>query len=590
MPDSKLTSKAGSMDIEVYDSSTNDDPFQHILEKVGNHGRFQFIYNVTFVMSLSIAGAMIYMNIILALNIPDHWCTVPGREETNLTLSEWRKFTLPTTQDNRGTEKYSSCQMYDVNFTEIHDWKNWNSTSANVTVCKNGWSYDQTWFKNTIPTRENWVCSKNLYVTNIFVVGRVTEVAGSFLLGQMGDIFGRRIVYYISVIFSSFGRLSAILTTAHYTWFLVFSCLTSLTINSLFHSPHIIAMEISREDDRSLIAMYHNFGWSVGITIVPLLFWWLRDWQSFMWISSVPAALFLIFYSYVVESPRWLVNKKRFGDAITQLKKIAKINGRQFDMTAKELAQLYSSTKQEVTYGFASLFSGWRLARNTSILGFCRCVVGISYFTIVLFSSGMSGNPFLNFLLQSIAEIPAYFMGKYMGDKFGRRLTNSFSLFISFLTCLPVIFLAKEKKYEFVVMGLASFIKFLNALTYFTASLQGMEIYPTCMRQTGCAFGAILGNSAGVLAPYLVYLSITFDIRCPYYILCILFLLATIGALFLPETLHKKLPDTMEEARQFGVNDKFFSLPKPLKVSSIVAIHGNDIAAMQKLNQKQYAP
>lgn len=73
---------------------------------------------------------------------------------------------------------------------------------------------------------------------------------------------------------------------------------------------------------------------------------------------------------YVIESPRWLISKKRFGDAIIQFKKIAKINGRQFDMTEKELAQIYSTTHQEVTYGIASLFSGWRLARNTIIMGF----------------------------------------------------------------------------------------------------------------------------------------------------------------------------------------------------------------------------
>ncbi|XP_023309184.2 carcinine transporter-like [Lucilia cuprina] len=592
MKNNVLNSKNGSIDISMVDSSTIDDPFQPIIEKAGNHGRFQLIFNVIFVMSLSIMGSMMYMNIILALNVPDHWCTVPGRETTNFTLSEWQKLTLPTTKDNRGAEKYSSCEMYDVDFTEIDDWEHWNSTAANVTVCKNGWTYDRTWFKHTVPTRENWVCEKDLYVTNIFVAGRVAEVVGSFLLGQMGDIFGRRIVYYVSVLLSSFGRISSILTTSHYIWFLIVSCLTSFSINSVFQSPHVIGMEISRDEDRSLIAMYHNFGWSVGITMVPLLFWWLRDWESFMWISSVPALFFLLIYKYAIESPRWLISKKRFGDAITQLKKIAKVNGRQFDMTEKDLAQIYCEINQEATYGFASMFSGWRLAKNTLILGFSRCVVGISYFTIVLFSTAISGNPFLNFLLQSVAEIPAYFMGRYLGDKFGRRFTNSFSAFISCLTCVLIIILAVEKKYEFIVMGLASFVKFLNAVSYFTASLQGMEIYPTCMRQTGCAFGTILGNSAGTLAPYLVYLSTTVDIRCPYYILATLFLISSVGTLFLPETLHKKLPDTMEEARQFGVNDKFFSLPKAPaanhnltdKKSSI------DITALEKLNQDQYAP
>uniref|UniRef100_T1P920 Sugar (And other) transporter n=1 Tax=Musca domestica TaxID=7370 RepID=T1P920_MUSDO len=559
-----------------------EDPFQAIMEKAGNHGRFQLMYNILFVMGLSMAGAMCYMNIILALNIPDHWCTVPGREQTNFTLDEWRRITLPKSKDNRGAEKYSSCQMFDVNFTEIDDWQNWNSTSANVTACQNGWTYDQKWYQDTIPSQENWVCAHDLFVTNVFVVGRVTEVAGSFLLGQMGDIFGRRVVYYISVVFCSIGRLSSILTTAHYTWFLVFSGLAALTINSLFQSPQIIGMEISREQDRSLIAIYQSFGWSIGTTLMPLLFWWLRKWEPFMWITTVPTALVLIFSKYVIESPRWLISKKRFGDAIRQFKKIARINGRQFDMSEKELITIYTSTKQEVTYGIASLFSGWRLAKNTCIMGFSWCVVAVSYFTLVLFSSRMNGNPFLNFLMQSIVEIPAYILGKYLGDKFGRRFTNSSSFFVSFLACIPLILLATDEKYEFVIMGLAAFIKFLNAVTFFTASLQGMEIYPTCMRQTGIALGTILANAVGVVAPYLVYLGTTVDIRSPYYILGALFLIGAIAALFLPETLHKKLPDTMEEARNFGIHDKFFSLPKAPPATAD--------ETTEKLNQTKFAP
>lgn len=57
-----------------------------------------------------------------------------------------------------------------------------------------------------------------------------------------------------------------------------------------------------------------------------------------------------------------------------QFKKIAKINGRNFDVTEKELAEIYTEDKHEVTYGIASLFAGWRLARNTIIMGFSWCV------------------------------------------------------------------------------------------------------------------------------------------------------------------------------------------------------------------------
>ncbi|KAI9584390.1 hypothetical protein GQX74_006285 [Glossina fuscipes] len=561
---------------QFVDPGECDDPFQIVMEKAGNHGRFQLIYNLIFVSALAMAGAMMYMNIILALNIPEHWCTVPGREKTNFTLAEWRRLTLPTHKDNRDTETYSSC-------------------------CRYGWSYDQTWYEKTIPTQENWICAKDLFVTNVFVVARITEVVGSFLLGQMGDIFGRRFVYYISVIFCSIGRLASIMTTSSYIWFLIFSGLAALAINSLFQSPQIIGMEISRERDRSTIAIYQSFGWSIGTTLMPLLFWWLRDWQPFMWCTTIPTALILLFSKYVIESPRWLISKQRFADAIIQFKKIAKINGRTFTMSEKELIQIFSTAHAETTYGIASLFSGWRLARNTIIMGFSWCVVAVSYFTLVLFSSRMAGNPFLNFLLQSIVEIPAYMVGKYLGDTYGRRFTNCISFLISFLTCIPVIILATDVQYEHVIMGLAAFIKFLNAVTFFTASLQGMEIYPTCMRQTGIALGTILANAIGIVAPYLVYLGTTVDIRSPYYILGTLFLFGAIGAAFLPETLHKKLPDTMEEARQFGKQEasniklKFFSLPKaPLKVTAeskrVGADAVRDDAATKKLNQTKYAP
>ncbi|XP_036324828.1 carcinine transporter isoform X1 [Rhagoletis pomonella] len=573
-------------DGDEIDESEANDPFQKIMESAGNHGRFQLIYNMIFVLAFASAGAMVFMNIILALDIPEHWCTVPGQELTNYTLDEWRRLTLPTQKDNRGTSTHSSCEMYNANFTEIIDWRHWNKTKSNVTACQNGWSYDRTWYDDTIPSKENWVCSRSLYVTNAFVVGRVAEGVGSFVLGQMGDVYGRRFVYYISIAFCALGRSFSILTTNLYWVFLFCTGLTGFAVNSLFQSPQIIGMEISREQDRSAIAIYQSIGWSIGTTFMPLLFWWLRDWAAFMWITTIPTALVLIFYKYIIESPRWLISKQRYGEAITQFKKIAKINGRQFDLTEKELVQIYANREEEeVTYGMASLFSGWHLTRNTAIMGFSWCVVAVSYFTLLLFSTRMGGNPFLNFLLQSVVEIPAYIVGRYLGDTYGRRFTNSMSFLVSFCASVPLILLAADIKYEKVIVYLATFIKFLNALTFFTVNLQSMEIYPTCMRQTGIALGAILANAVGIIAPYLVYLGTTINIRAPYYILATLFLVGGMAALFLPETLHKKLPDTLEEARHFGKHDKFFSLPKaPPKVEKPQP--GEDV----HLNQTKFAP
>lgn len=93
--------------------------------------------------------------------------------------------------------------------------------------------------------------------------------------------------------------------------------------------------------------------------------------------------------------------------------------------------------------------------------------MAVSYFTLVLISTGMGGNPFLNFLLQSVVEIPAYILGRYLGecqlkilsinnipnictylapgDTYGRRFTNSTSFLISFFVCVPLIIFAAGK-------------------------------------------------------------------------------------------------------------------------------------------------
>lgn len=55
-----------------------------------------------------------------------------------------------------------------------------------------------------------------------------------------------------------------------------------LTSMLIFLSPLIIAMETSREEDRGKIAMFQCIGWTMGLSIMPLVFWLVRDWVWFL--------------------------------------------------------------------------------------------------------------------------------------------------------------------------------------------------------------------------------------------------------------------------------------------------------------------
>ncbi|XP_055851200.1 beta-alanine transporter-like isoform X2 [Episyrphus balteatus] len=478
--------------------------------------------------------------------------------------------------------------MYDRNYTDVTLMlsSGFNVTDADAVECAFDFSYNKTWYGSTITSQESWVCEKELYVTNTFVINRVAEVMGALVLGQMGDTYGRRPVYYIGAVLSTIGRCLCAITTSSFSLFLITSSLAALTVNSLFQSPVVIAMEISGEDERSSIALYQSFGWFLGTTAMPFVFWWLRDWIPFLLITTLPTLLVFLFYKYAIESPRWLISRRRYADALVQFKTIAFLNGRSITTTEKELTDLFGNSEEESMYGVASLFNSWRIAKNTIIMGFSWCILALSYFTLVLISSRMGGNPFLNFSLQNFVEIPACILGKFLGDKYGRRVTSSISYLVCFLSCIPVIMFAQNTEYENLMTLIATFIKLLTAVVYFLLSLQSMEIYPTCLRQTGIAVGTILYNAFGVLAPYVVHLGTKLDIRYPYFILGGLFLIGGVSGLFLPETLHYKLPDTMEEAKSFGKNQKFFSLPRPRYELRF----DESSTAKEKLNQTKYAP
>lgn len=75
--------------------ASQDEAFEKVMELVGDAGPFQNRFNGIYNFGMIFAGAMLYMNVILAMSTPEHWCYVPGREHTNYTVEEWKALTLP---------------------------------------------------------------------------------------------------------------------------------------------------------------------------------------------------------------------------------------------------------------------------------------------------------------------------------------------------------------------------------------------------------------------------------------------------------------------------------------------------------------
>lgn len=330
---------------------------------------------------------------------------------------------------------------------------------------------------------------------------------------------GRRPVFYLSAVIIILGRIMTTLTTSVYFLFAIASLASMLTSMSIFLSPLIIAMETSKEEDRAHIAMMQCIGWTLGMCIMPLVFWAVGDWVWFLMITTLPVGLFALYPKYMIESPRWLATKRHLDKCANELNRIAKINGKKVVVTVKMLEDILPDIKVEDVYGIASLFTGWRLAKNTSLIIMCWSTVALTYFVLVLNSTRMGGNPFLSFLYQSAIELPAYVFGRWIGDRIGRRFTNAFSFFFIVCACIPIIALVQYSEYEKLTTLLVVSVKFFTSITFFAVNLQAMEIYPTCLRQSGISIGAICANSLGIFGPYIIYLGTEYDVRYPYMIM-----------------------------------------------------------------------
>lgn len=86
------------------------------------------------------------------------------------------------------------------------------------------------------------------------------------------------------------------------------------------------------------------------------------------------------------------------------------------------------------------------------------------------------------------------------------------------------------------------------------------EVLPTVVRAQGVGFIHIMGYVAAISSPGVVFLG-TINQSIPLWILGFFGVFGGVLVLFLPETLGKTLPQTLDDGEQFGLDQKFFDFP-----------------------------
>ncbi|KAJ8722643.1 hypothetical protein PYW07_003823 [Mythimna separata] len=481
---------------------------------------------------------MAFNNIILALTITQHNCKLPEKP-ANLSEYLWKLKYIPVVEDATGDNrtKFSACLIY---------------TANNETEACSIYDYDKTWYETTVPSDNNWVCDNELNVVNIFSYSKIGETVGSFIFGWFGDVYGRKPTIIIS--------------------------LAMLIIGRLISGTATISMEISSPKRRASVATLRLVFTSIGLCLTPLFYWWLRNWKPYMIITTATLIPCLLFSWNIIESPRWLWVNREYKKCIQKLKLIAKVNNRNLSSTIEneiltsEQDVLADSVK---VLGPLALFSGWRLAINTTLQLLLWVCVTLNYTAVLLSSAEKSyGNPFLDFAGQSLAEIPGYFVASWLADRIGRRYTGMISTTITTFIWIIYVFRDFNGTEWLQSQWLGTSLVIINRLTitvsYYIIDLLNFELYPTCLRQTGMALGNVVSGGAGSLAPYVLHLGRRFDVRYSSAILIATTILCgVLTSFFLPETLNVKLPETLEDAQRFGRRDRTYYMSVNVKDETV---------------------
>lgn len=170
--------------------------------------------------------------------------------------------------------------------------------------------------------------------------------------------------------------------------------------------------------------------------------------------------------------------------------------------------------------------------------------LGLSYY-----GPSLGNNPPLSFFLSSLVELPSYALCWYVMDRFGRRWPMCLLMILGGISCVITVLLPEDAEMETLVLYLIS--KSMICGSFLIIYPFAGELYPTQARGVGIGFSSYVGGLGLIIIPFITYLGKE-NLRLPLFIMGWLVTAGGFTGLRLPETLHSRLPQTIEEGEEFG--------------------------------------
>ncbi|KAG1714391.1 Organic cation transporter protein [Nymphon striatum] len=517
---------------------------------IGEFGRWQFyIYMVC--AAAGIPGAMqIYVMTFFTPNI-DFWCARPQHIRDQIPVDVWRNYSSPL-EVVKEEEIRSQCRVYDWDFDNANV-TNFNDIDRNRTRECHEWEFDKGIYHRTMRDEFNLVCSRDILISTSNAIYMAAFMISVLINGHLADRYGRRKVILVNNLFLVIVSTVMIFSNS-FTMFIAlrgFQCFFSMGIGG---PSFTLFTEVCSEKYRATLGNLFFWGFGLGIISFAGIAYGLLNCILNNKIST--NLLEMSHYQYSVftffpESPRWLIMQGRIEEAVLEIEKAAKTNRIEIPDSktiGSSLRKLFSTkqNKVEKQHTTLDLLKYPNLRKKTFNMFYCWVVNAFVYYGLSFNTNDLGGNPFINFLISSAVEIPAYICAAIAVRYFGRRVPLTVVMIIAGLACATPIFIPSDMSTLSLVFTMAG--KLCITASFGMIYVYAAELFPTVARNIGIGSCSMVARIGSILAPYVKELGIYTHIYVPPAIYGVLSISSGLFILLLPETKGMPIPDSIEEA------------------------------------------
>ncbi|XP_063078493.1 organic cation/carnitine transporter 2-like [Engraulis encrasicolus] len=522
--------------------------YDEITSFLGSWGRFQCLIFFSLAFSI-LPNGLVGIYIVFVGDTPPHECLVP--QQSNISEG-WRNVSIPL-EEAAGTAELrrSSCSRYSLDALRnysllgLEPHVDVNLSQVPRERCLDGWKYSKEVYQSTIVTEWDLVCEheqKEPLTSSIYFLG---VLVGTFISGQLSDRYGRRPVLFGTMVMQTLTIFIQIFSPSWEAFTAIFFFVGASGFSN-YVIAYVLGCEMLSPATRVMFCSLGVFMASgVGQMLLPFFAYYLREWRLLIIPMAASGLLYIPLWWVIPESPRWLLSQGRVEEAEAILRKAARMNRvpvPEVIFTPDEV--LEAKAKQDKKHNMLDILRSCNAVILILICSTLWMVITMSYFALLLNTTNLHGDPYFNFFLSAVVELPAYVVAMLLLRYCPRRFCQSSTLFLGGSVILFIQLVPPDLPEVAILLEMVG--KFGITTAFCVVYAVTSELFPTVVRNMAmgtCSMSARIGT---IISPFIIYLGSYYK-YIPYLLIGSLAVFSGMLCYMLPETSGQVLPETIEE-------------------------------------------